>query len=179
MLFVHAGGAGAARAAKALRFSNADARWIADLAARWERIEPAARARLEGGAPPTDAEVRRWVAEAGRTRVAPLLRLAAAVWAAARGAGEGAPAPDAARALYRRAVRSAYRDPVEAADLAVTGDDLVGAGVPPGPLLGKILHCLLDRVLDDPRRNTRDLLLALVPECGRAAAGAAPPTDHR
>jgi hypothetical protein len=179
MLFVHAGGAGAAHAAKALRFSNADARWIADLAGRWERIAPAARARMEGGARPSDAEVRRWVAEAGRTRVAPLLRLAAATWAATRAAGEPAPGEAEARALYRRAVRSAYRDPVEAADLAVGGDDLLEAGVPPGPLLGKILHCLLDRVLDDPDLNTRDALLALVPECARAAAGGAPPTDHR
>ena len=82
------------------------------------------------------------------------------------------------RALYRRAVRAAYRDPIEAGDLAVDGDDLRAAGVPPGPLLGKILLCLLDRVLDDPRLNTRERLVALVPAC-RAAAAGAPPTDNR
>jgi hypothetical protein len=110
------------------------------------------------------------------------VRLACAVWGAASRAGEPALAPAAGRALYRRVVRAAYRDPVEVGDLAVSGDDLRDAGVPPGPLLGMILHCLLDRVLDDPARNTREQLLALVPECRRAAAGDAlhdPPHDPR
>jgi len=180
MLFVHAGADGAARAAKALRFSNAQARWIAEPAARWTAVEPAMRARLAAG-PPADAEVRRWAAAAGRTRAPALLRLASAVWGAERAAGAGGAVPSAAavRALYRRAVRAAYRDPVEAADLAVGGDDLLSLGVPPGPLVGKILHCLLDRVLDDPSLNTPERLAALVPACRLAAAGGGAHTDHR
>jgi len=36
---------------------------------------------------------------------------------------------------------------------------LRSAGVQPGPILGKILFALLDRVIEDPSRNTRDWLL--------------------
>jgi tRNA nucleotidyltransferase (CCA-adding enzyme) len=179
LLFVHLGGEGASRAAKALRFSNADARWIAELAARWPQVVPAVRARLAEGARPSDRDVRRWTALAGRTRAAALLRLASAVWGAERAAGVAAPGADAVRSLYRRVARAAYRDPVELGDLAVGGDDLADAGVPPGPVVGKILHCLLDRVLDDPRLNTREQLLALVPACRASAGGARAQPDDR
>jgi hypothetical protein len=64
------------------------------------------------------------------------------------------------RATYRRAVRIAYRDPIQVSDLAVDGDDLREAGIPPGPLLGMILHALLEVVLADPAANTRERLLA-------------------
>jgi tRNA nucleotidyltransferase (CCA-adding enzyme) len=48
---------------------------------------------------------------------------------------------------------------VELSDLAVSGDDLVRAGVPAGPELGVTLRRLLEFVLEDPTRNQRDLLL--------------------
>jgi len=51
--------------------------------------------------------------------------------------------------------------PLRLADLAVTGEDLMAAGVPAGPGLGATLRRLLDAVLDDPACNTRDSLLAL------------------
>jgi tRNA nucleotidyltransferase (CCA-adding enzyme) len=47
-------------------------------------------------------------------------------------------------------------------DLAVSGDDLVAAGIPPGPALGRLLERLLEEVLADPSRNRRDALLELV-----------------
>ena len=56
-----------------------------------------------------------------------------------------------------------FRDPIELADLAVTGDDLRHAGIPAGPIYAKILHALLERVLEDPDRNTPEALLAEVP----------------
>ena len=44
--------------------------------------------------------------------------------------------------------------------LAVSGDDLVAAGiVAPGPALGKLLAALLEAVLTDPARNQRQVLL--------------------
>ena len=62
---------------------------------------------------------------------------------------------------YRRLVRIAYRDPIALGDLAVTGSDLQEeAGVPAGPMLGQILHQLLDLVVDEPSANRRDALLA-------------------
>ena len=47
------------------------------------------------------------------------------------------------------------------AGLAVGGADLLAIGVPAGPELGRLLSRLLDAVLDDPARNTREALLAL------------------
>jgi hypothetical protein len=49
---------------------------------------------------------------------------------------------------------------VEIGDLAVNGNDLQRAGIPPGPRLGWTLRRLLDEVLQDPARNVRELLLA-------------------
>jgi tRNA nucleotidyltransferase (CCA-adding enzyme) len=147
---------------RALRFSNADADWIAALVERWHALGDTIARRLSLGEP-TDAELRRWVAGAGRTRVASFLRLAAARWAAARARGGAAPSAAAVRALYRRALRTAFGHPsvpLELADLAVDGDDLRAAGIPAGPLMRRILLALLDVVLDDPAANARDRLLA-------------------
>jgi len=47
-------------------------------------------------------------------------------------------------------------------DLAVTGDDLLAAGVRPGPDVGAALERLLAEVLEDPTRNTRAYLLSHV-----------------
>jgi tRNA nucleotidyltransferase (CCA-adding enzyme) len=44
----------------------------------------------------------------------------------------------------------------------VTGNDLIAAGVRPGPELGETLTRLLGEVLEDPRRNTRQYLLSRV-----------------
>jgi tRNA nucleotidyltransferase (CCA-adding enzyme) len=73
----------------------------------------------------------------------------------------GIPAPTAARArsVYRRALRIAYRDPIELADLAVDGEDLQREGIARGPALGKILRLLLEWVVEEPPRNVQDQLL--------------------
>ena len=56
----------------------------------------------------------------------------------------------------------AYRDPVEVADLAVDGEDLMReAGIAPGPALGLALRALRDAVVEAPHRNTRETLVAL------------------
>lgn len=44
--------------------------------------------------------------------------------------------------------------------LAVTGQDLIDAGIRPGRQLGEILGRLLDQVLEEPGRNTREILLS-------------------
>jgi len=63
-------------------------------------------------------------------------------------------------ALYRRAIRIAYRDPVDLSDLAIDGEDLQREGIARGPALGKILRALLVWVVEEPSRNTRDSLVA-------------------
>jgi hypothetical protein len=151
---------GVERALRALRCANQEIRWTAELVERWARVGDALRAALVAGAP-SDATLRRWAASIGRTLVPDLLRLAAARFGAERASGLPAPSPERVRAVYRRLVRVAYRDPIELADLAVTGRDLMTqAGVAPGPGLGIILHRLLEAVVEDPAENDRERLLA-------------------
>jgi tRNA nucleotidyltransferase (CCA-adding enzyme) len=54
------------------------------------------------------------------------------------------------------------KDPLTLKDLAVTGDDLLTAGVRPGPEVGETLERLLGEVLEDPHRNTKQYLLSRV-----------------
>ncbi|MDR0465571.1 MAG: HD domain-containing protein [Treponema sp.] len=46
-------------------------------------------------------------------------------------------------------------------DLAVSGNDLIAAGIPSGIKMGAILKELLETVLDDPAQNTRETLLEI------------------
>src|SRR2546422_1571813 len=56
----------------------------------------------------------------------------------------------------------AAQDPLTLQDLAVKGDDLIAAGVRPGPEVGETLQRLLAEVLEDPTRNTKEYLLSRV-----------------
>lgn len=49
-------------------------------------------------------------------------------------------------------------------DLAVTGSDLIALGIPAGKEIGVLLNELLELVLEEPRRNTREELLAVCRE---------------
>lgn len=56
----------------------------------------------------------------------------------------------------------ARNEPINRRDLAVSGDDLVAAGVAvPGPRLGRILEVLLAAVIEHPEHNDRSRLLAI------------------
>lgn len=158
----------AERTLRALRFSNATSTWIATLAQRWHTLGDDMQVALDSASEPTDSQIRRWVAIAGRTRIAPLLRLGAALWSVNEATSSPRESPrslatDARsrriRSLYRRALRSAYRDAIEIADLAIDGEDLAGIGIAGGPLVGKILRVLLEDVIAEPSRNTREALL--------------------
>jgi tRNA nucleotidyltransferase (CCA-adding enzyme) len=54
-------------------------------------------------------------------------------------------------------------DPLTRSDLAIHGGDLQELGIQ-GPRVGETLAALLDRVLDDPTRNTRQSLLTIARE---------------
>ncbi len=94
-------------------------------------------------------DVRRWLSQVGEY-ADDLLAL--------RSAGT------APRTLLPKIVASirAAKDPLTLKDLAVNGNDLIAAGVRPGPDVGETLDRLLADVLDDPTRNTRAQLLARV-----------------
>jgi tRNA nucleotidyltransferase (CCA-adding enzyme) len=98
------------------------------------------------------AAVRRWLMETG-AHADDLLALLPALATAV-------PMSRAIASEVKR-VREAG-DPLTLQDLAVDGDDLIAAGVRPGPDVGEALRRLLAEVLEDPRRNTRDYLLSRV-----------------
>jgi len=52
--------------------------------------------------------------------------------------------------------------PLALKDLAVNGADVIAAGVRPGPDVGDALARLLEEVLEDPTRNTKEYLLSRV-----------------
>ena len=186
-LFVGLSPESATRSLRDLRFSNHDIGWISALAAHATSLRPHLRTALEEPAPVADGVLRRWAAATGRTRLADTLRVGLATLASERELGIGADTGDEilcephdgdagasrsgrgntadpwtrARRLYRRALRVAYRDPVEVADLAVDGEDLMrDGGVARGPALGAMLRRLRDAVVDDPSRNHREQLIA-------------------
>ena len=54
------------------------------------------------------------------------------------------------------------QQPTNQAALAINGNDLINAGIRPGPQMGSILQNLTDMVVDNPSLNTKDQLLQLV-----------------
>jgi tRNA nucleotidyltransferase (CCA-adding enzyme) len=97
------------------------------------------------------SDIRRWLSEVGETSkdLVELWRLRHGSWPVWRSVIE----------LIRE-----RGDPTTIRELAVSGEDLIEAGLTPGPELGRVLNRLLDRVLDEPGLNTRDSLLTLARE---------------
>ncbi|HEX6250785.1 MAG TPA: CCA tRNA nucleotidyltransferase [Gemmatimonadaceae bacterium] len=147
---------------RGLRFANTDIRWISETVQRWHLLEARMTAALLRPEGPADAELREWAALAGRTRLAYVLRLAAARWHAIREGGIGsAPPRERVASAYRRAIRIAYRDPIEVGDLALNGSDLERLGLS-GPAVGQALQRLLRAVVEDPSVNTPARLEAII-----------------
>lgn len=63
--------------------------------------------------------------------------------------------------LREVALSAAHRDPVTVGELALSGRDLTALGIPPGREMGQVIAALLDAVLQDPARNTRETLESL------------------
>jgi tRNA nucleotidyltransferase (CCA-adding enzyme) len=156
---------------KDLRFSNSETEWIALLVDRWHELAPSMTRELLtaeeryaadpwGERTPPSLVIRGWAASVGRTRLAPLLRLADAFWWAAREAGEPAPYKPTVAATYKRAINIAYKDAIEIADLSIDGTDLEKLGIR-GPAVGVTLRKLLEAVITNPSANNRTELVRL------------------
>ena len=146
----------------ALRFSRHDTNWVVAVVERWNSVGASIAGRLGDGAP-ADVEVRRWLGQIGRLHAGAFVRVAGARWCTACEAGIPAPGAAAVRSLHRALRRMQFSEAVELGDLAIGGDELRAAGIPPGPIYAKILHALLERVLEVPARNTPEALLNELP----------------
>jgi tRNA nucleotidyltransferase (CCA-adding enzyme) len=156
---------------KDLRFSNSETEWIGLLVDRWHELGPRMTRELLkaeeryaadpwGDRTPPSVVIRPWAASVGRTRLAPLLRLADAFWWAARDSGEPAPYKQTVAATYKRAINIAYKDAIEIADLAIDGTDLEQLGIR-GIEVGTTLRKLLEAVINNPALNNRTDLVRL------------------
>jgi tRNA nucleotidyltransferase/poly(A) polymerase len=107
----------------------------------------------------SDAAVRRFIVRAGKAHLENLYRLrrADAFAAAARDPGPGFLLPLAERVDRVLAGEQA----LGLKDLAVSGRDLMAAGIKGGKTMGIILNELLETVLDDPEQNSREKLLEI------------------
>ncbi|MCR5675105.1 MAG: CCA tRNA nucleotidyltransferase [Lachnospiraceae bacterium] len=61
------------------------------------------------------------------------------------------------RTVWRRIVETG--EPVALSDLAVTGQDLIGAGMKPGPGIGELLDVMFRDVLKHPEHNNREWMM--------------------
>ena len=112
--------------------------------------------RVRDELPRGEGELRRLMSGLDDDTLELLLRLRAALFP-----------EDAARAEETRRAAAGVRARGECTalrDLAVSGTDLLAAGFPPGPGLGRILNGLLQAVLEDPGRNKKETLLLLAGE---------------
>ena len=117
--------------------------------------------------PENETEIRRQMAAYGTEIWFDVLTLRQAlaaegnVFRAEDAAAAGSPATREGLAALEKAGRKILRrgDCIAIGMLAVNGQDLMAAGVPRGPEIGRILQVLLQEVLADPKRNERGDLL--------------------
>lgn len=64
---------------------------------------------------------------------------------------------------YHAMIEEVLRDPISVGQLAIDGEVMIRElGIKPGPRMGWILSALLEEVLDDPAKNTKEQLSELV-----------------
>ncbi len=107
----------------------------------------------------SDSAVRRWLRRVGTDLAPDLYRLGRA-----DARGKGLPTEDDIARIAELEARAARilaaGSALSVRDLAINGRDLLQLGMTPGPTMGNLLAALLELVLDDPERNTRETLLA-------------------
>ncbi|MGB5811983.1 MAG: HD domain-containing protein [Polyangiales bacterium] len=109
----------------------------------------------------SDAAVRRFIKRVGADHIEALLRLG---HADALGKGRDVAEELAALTELRARIDAQVEQgsALTTRDLAVDGNDIISAlDGQAGPIVGKVLRELLERVLDDPSLNTRDKLIPL------------------
>ena len=104
----------------------------------------------------THSAVRRMIANVGRENIWDLINLRIC-----DRVGTGRPKEDPYRLRkYMSIIEEVMSDPTDVSMLRIKGADLIEMlHVTPGPVMGKVLHILLDRCLEDPKLNTKESLI--------------------
>ena len=112
---------------------------------------------------PDKKQLRRWLGRLGAEGVRQLLALQEADM---RGKGIDCPEELSQLARLQQLVEEVLSENacLRIQDLAINGTDLIAAGIPPGPALGKLLNTLLEQVQDERLPNTKAALLAACKE---------------
>lgn len=109
----------------------------------------------------SDRAIRRFVNKIGPDRIFDLIDLRIAD-------KKGGRFPDSMKGILN--LRSRIRDeinkkpPFGPKDLALNGHDIITLGFRPGPIIGEIQRFLVEKVLDEPGLNTREMLEKIVRE---------------
>ncbi len=109
----------------------------------------------------TESSVRRLLRKVGRENVEDLLRVRMA-----DRIGSGVPKAEPYRLRHLRyIIDKVSQDPVTSSMLMIDGSDVMKImGTPPGPLVGFVLNILLKMVIDDPKKNKKEILEKMVLE---------------
>ncbi len=112
----------------------------------------------------TLAGVRRLLARVGAENIDALIQVREA-----DRIGSGVPKAQPYRLRYLLAMLEKVKtDPISAKMLKINGEDLMkDLKVPAGPLLGQLIAVLLEEVLEDPERNTKEYLLKRATELAK------------
>jgi len=104
----------------------------------------------------THSAVRRMIKNVGQDNIWDLMNLRIA-----DRVGMGRPKEEPYRfRKYQAMIEEVMSDPVSIKNLAIDGNNLIQElNLKPGPLIGNLLHALLDEVLEDPQLNNREYLL--------------------
>jgi tRNA nucleotidyltransferase (CCA-adding enzyme) len=111
----------------------------------------------------TEASIRRLVKNVGPESVEELLQVRMA-----DRIGSGVPKAEPYKLRHLRyLIDKVSQNPISAKMLKVKGDDVMSIlGIEPGPRVGWILDALLAAVLEDPKKNEKDVLTPYVKELG-------------
>ncbi|MEN9604591.1 MAG: hypothetical protein RJB39_276 [Candidatus Parcubacteria bacterium] len=104
----------------------------------------------------THSAVRRMIANVGKENIWDLINLRIC-----DRVGTGRPKEDPYRLRkYMSMIEEVLADPTDVSMLKINGNDLINSlEIAPGPIIGKILHILLDICLETPALNTKETLL--------------------
>lgn len=107
----------------------------------------------------SERAIRRFIAKIGKDDILKLLDLRLAD-------NRGGKYPNGIKGVQRLRKRIQEelekKPPFGPKDLAISGHDIMAAGIPEGRMVGQILKDLVEVVLDEPEKNTREQLLELV-----------------